>query len=200
MVMNKGEQTRAAIVAEAIRLAGVQGLEGISIGALAARMKLSKSGLFGHFGSKAALQQAVLEAVTERFVDEVIRPALREPSGELRLRIFFNRWLAWVENDAIPGGCPLMAAAIELEERPGVLRDYLAEQQYQFIDALTRMAASAVASGSFHSDSDTRQFAFELYGIGLSYNVWTRLLRDPTAKDRALRAFGNLLERFRTDS
>ena len=93
-----------------------------------------------------------------------------------------------------------MAAAIELEERPGALRDYLAEQQNQFIDTLTRMAISAVASGGFHGNSDARQFAFELYGIGLSYNIWARLLRDPKAKDRALKAFDDLLARVRSGS
>ena len=195
--MSKGEQTRSAILSEAIKLASIQGLDGISIGGLAARMKLSKSGLFGHFGSKEALQQAILEAVAERFVGQVIRPALQQPRGEQRLRAFFDNWLAWVDNDILPGGCPLMGAALELDDRPGPLRDYLASQQSQFIRTLERMAQTAVSQGAFRQDVDIHQFAFDLYGIGIGYSIWLRLLRDADAKHRAAVAFEALLARVR---
>ena len=79
--MGKGQQTRETIVGTALEVASVAGLDGLSIGDLAARLGLSKSGLFAHFGSKEALQRAVLDAAVARFVTSVVDPALRRPAG-----------------------------------------------------------------------------------------------------------------------
>ena len=100
--MSKGAETRQAILERALDLSSVVGLEGVSIGRLADDMDLSKSGLFAHFGSKEALQIGVLEAASERFVDIVVRPALKAPRGERRVRALFERWLEW--SRALAGG------------------------------------------------------------------------------------------------
>ena len=116
--MGKGKATRAAILEEAISLASVRGLEALSIGDLAGRLGLSKSGLFAHFGSKEALQMQVLQQAVARFTDTALRPAFAEPRGEPRLRAFVDRWLAWDRDPARPGGCPMIAASIELDDQP----------------------------------------------------------------------------------
>src|SRR5688572_22653645 len=127
--MSKGAETRAAILQQAAAIAAVDGLEGLSIGRLAGAAGLSKSGLFAHFGSKEALQRAVLEAVVEDFRASVILPALREPTGVGRLDELFTGWIDWAAAERKSGGCPLLGAAIELDDKPGELRDYLVEQQ-----------------------------------------------------------------------
>jgi len=191
--MGKGDSTRAAILRHAVSLASVQGLEGLSIGRLAERSGLSKSGLFGHFGSKEALQQAVLASVVEDFRSRVILPALREPTGTGRLRRLFTAWLDWASEDQRDGGCPLLGASIELDDRPGELREYLVEKQNAWLDCIARIAAKAVEEREFRPGLDVEQFAFEFNNIGLGFNFAHRLLDDARARQRATRAFDSLV-------
>ena len=118
--MRKGEQTRTLILNEAVALASQVGLEGLSIGSLAARLHLSKSGLFAHFGSKEDLQLQTLRQAQLRFEETVFRPALKAPRGLPRLRALFVNWLGWIKhNDELPGGCLILAASVEYDDRPG---------------------------------------------------------------------------------
>src|SRR5678815_2922243 len=120
--MAKGEQTRQAILARAFELAKTVGLSGLSIGRLAEDTGLSKSGLFAHFGSKEALEIAVIEEAARQFVELVVTPALRQPRGEPRVRALFERWLLWGER---PGGCFFVSAVAELDDRHGPPRDVM---------------------------------------------------------------------------
>jgi AcrR family transcriptional regulator len=191
--MNKGEQTRAAILRHAIGLCSVEGLEALSIGRLAELSGMSKSGLFSHFGSKEALQRAVLETVVEDFRSHVILPALREPGGVSRLKRLFALWLEWSSEDRREGGCPLLGASIELDDRPGELRDYLVEKQRAWLDCIARIATKAVDEKAFRAGLDVEQFAFEFNNLGLGFNFAHRLLDDARARQRAKRAFEALL-------
>lgn len=191
--MGKGDATKAAILSKAISVASVQGLDGLSIGRLAELTGLSKSGLFGHFGSKEALQRAVLEAVVEDFRIRVILPALREPSGIGRLERLFTGWIEWAASEDKTGGCPLLAASFELDDQPGELRDYLAEQQSAWLDCIARIASKAKAEKEFRSDLDVAQFAFEVHSIGLGFSFAYRLLDDRDAAQRAITAFRRLV-------
>ncbi len=196
--MSKGAETRAAILGQAISMASVYGLDGLTIGRLATQSGMSKSGLFGHFGSKEALQFAVLETVVEEFKLKVIHPAAKERTGEARLRTLFSAWMDWTSADEQTGGCPLMGASVELDDRPGELRDFLAEQQIEWLDCIRRMAQKAVSEGTFQTGLDTRQFAFEFHSIGLGFNFSLRLLDDPNALGRARHAFNSLIQRAKS--
>src|SRR5262245_18016589 len=122
--MRKGESTRNLILNEAVAFASRVGLEGLSIGSLAGRLDMSKSGLFAHFGSKEELQLLTLKQAQTLFRERVFSPALEEPRGLPRLRALFSNWLAWVEqNDELPGGCLMLAASAEYDDRPGPVRD-----------------------------------------------------------------------------
>ena len=195
--MAKGEETRDAILETALALASTGGLEGLSIGTLASAVGLSKSGLFAHFGSKEDLQLAVLRTAADRFVAEVITPALREPRGEPRVRALFDRWLGWERASYLPGGCPFLAVSSELDDRPGPVRDYLVQSQRDWLDALANSARIAVAEGHFRRDLDPDQFAYELYSIILAFHQFHRLLRDPSTGERCRRSFDGLLARSR---
>jgi AcrR family transcriptional regulator len=174
-------------------LASVQGLDGLSIGRLAELSGMSKSGLFGHFGSKEALQKAVLECAVDEFRARVIVPALREPTGVARLERLLEAWLAWAAADDKSGGCPLLGASIELDDRPGELRDYLVEKQRAWLDCIARIATRAVAEGEFRADLDVAQFAFDVNSVGLGFNFAYRLLEDTAAKQRAVSALRQLV-------
>lgn len=192
--MGKGEETKRAIVDEALDLVSTVGLEKLTIGALAGATGMSKSGLFAHFRSKEQLQLHVLEAARQRFVDIVIAPALKLPRGAARIRgIYENTMKRW-EAD-LPGGCIFYAVSAELDDQPGAARDYLIEIQRDYGETLRRAAEIAVEEGEFRSDLDLGQFVFELGSITAAYHHFGRLLGDPKAEQRADKAFDALIAR-----
>jgi AcrR family transcriptional regulator len=194
--MSKGKATRQVVLDEAAREASRVGLGGLSIGSLAAATRLSKSGLFAHFGSKESLQLQLLDHVRDRFVELVVRPALAAPRGEPRVRELFRRWLAW-DADALPGGCLFVAASAELDDQPGPVRDRLVRDQRDWLDTIAQVFRTGVAEGHFRPDADPDQFAHDLHGTMLAFHHASRLLGDPDAAARATRAFEALLSAAR---
>ena len=195
--MAKGDNTRTAILDRGVRLATQVGLEGLTIGRLATELHLSKSGLFAHFRSKEALQIQVLDAAAERFVDEVVKPAVREPRGEPRVRALFDRWLGWARSNSGPGGCLFVAAAAELDDRPGPVRDRLVALQKGWLEMIAIVFRTGVTEGVFRTDLDPEEFAHDLYSVMLGFHHAKRLLNDPRAEARAQAAFGRLLAAVR---
>lgn len=195
--MRKGEQTRAAILDRAIQLATRIGLEGLTIGRLATDLGLSKSGLFGHFRSKEALQIQVLDAAAERFVEQVVRPAIREPRGEPRIAALFERWLAWTRTSSGRGGCLFVAAAAELDDRPGPVRERLVALQKGWLEMVGIVFTTGIAETHFRDDLDPDEFAHDLYAIMLGFHHAARLMKDPRAEARAHGAFERLLSTSR---
>lgn len=191
--MSRGEVTRQMILEHAASLASKVGLEGLSIGRLAQDLELSKSGLFSHFQSKEALQLQVLEFAAARFVDNVVKPALAAPRGEPRLQAFFDHWMNWPKESRLPGGCFFVAAATELDDRPGIVRDRLVELQKDWLDLLASTVRTASSEGHLRPDVDPEQFAQDMYGIMLACHHAYRLLHDPKAGLRARTAFESLL-------
>lgn len=195
--MSKGKRTRNAILEAGMAEASTNGLEGISIGGLAKRVGLSKSGLFAHFDSKEDLQMQVLESAVDLFVETVVSPAVKKPRGEPRVRALFDGWLAWSESSLLPGGCLFIATANELDDRPGPLRDFLVEKQRDWLDGLATAARLAVEEGHFRADLDVNQFAYQFYAIILAGHHFDRLLHDPKTYDRCRAAFEILIDRSR---
>jgi AcrR family transcriptional regulator len=192
--MGKGEETKQAIVDEALELVSKVGLEKLTIGSLAGATGMSKSGLFAHFRSKEQLQLQVLAGARERFIQIVIAPALKKPRGEARLRAIFESTLKQWE-DELPGGCLFHAVSAELDDQPGPARDYLVETQRELADTLRRAAEIAIEEGQFRKDLDLDQFVFELGSITAAYHHFGRLLGDPDAGQRAHNMFEGLLAR-----
>lgn len=191
--MGKGAETRERILDQAVRLASRDGLEGLTIGTLSTELGLSKSGLFAHFGSKDELQLQVLQAAVERFEQTVIRPALAAPRGEPRLRALMEHWLTWEDNPDMPGGCLIVAASVELDDRPGPLRDYLVHSHQRRYDFIVKAARIAIEAGHFRPDLDTDQFAFDVNAVLLGYHYAHRMLRDHKAREHAQASFERLL-------
>jgi AcrR family transcriptional regulator len=195
--MGKGELTRHSILEHAASLATQIGLEGLTIGRLAEDLGLSKSGLFAHFESKESLQLSAMEYASAQFVDAVVKPAFTAPRGEPRLRALFENWLAWPRKSALAGGCFFVAVAVELDDRPGPVRERLVQLQQDWLDTLAQAVRIGIAEGHFRKDADPEQFAYEIYGVMLVAHHYTRLLRDPKAESRARRAFEALLSGIR---
>src|SRR5262245_55779362 len=195
--MGKGARTKQAILDHALALATRVGIEGLTIGRLAEDLGMSKSGLIAHFQTKEALQVQVLQTGAHRFVEDVLRPALKAPRGEPRLRALFEGFLAWEASPSLPGGCPLIAASTELDHRPGPARDYRVQTRRDLLDLLATTVRSAIDESQFRSDLDPDQFAYDFWGAMLGYHHASRLMRDPRARDRASAAFEALVRAAR---
>jgi AcrR family transcriptional regulator len=192
--MRKGELTRQAILDRAAKLASVDGLRGLTIGKLADELGLSKSGLFAHVRSKEALEVLVVELAGERFVETVVKPALAAPRGEPRLRAIFERWLRWPQLSELPGGCFFVAAAAELDDRPGPARDKLVGLQRDWIEFIANTTRASIKEGHFRAEVEPEGLAHDFYGIMLACHHAHRLLADPKAVARARAAFERLLD------
>jgi AcrR family transcriptional regulator len=198
--MSKGEQTRDAVLTEALAQSSQIGLRGITIGGLAESTGMSKSGLFGHFGSKEGLQAAVMDFAAEHFAGLVVRPALKERRGEPRLRGLFERWLGWAgsEDYALPGGCIFVAVASEFDDAPdSPLRAKIVQLEVDLLDTIETMVRGGMAEGHFRQDADPGAFAQDMLAIVLGFNFTSRLLRDHAAAARARDSFERLLDHIR---
>jgi AcrR family transcriptional regulator len=196
----KGEDTRSAVLGQALALASQLGVEGVTIGKLAEHVGMSKSGLFAHFESKENLQVAILDEAVARFVAMVVVPALKRPRGEPRIRALLEHWLRWDKADFMPGGCIFVAAFAELDDRPGPARDRLFAAQRDWLGTLAGAARIAVEEGHFRRDVDPDQIAHELYAQTYGLHFLARLGDAATAEQRARTAYENLLASARPRS
>ena len=193
----KGITTKETILKAAFDFAGQFGFEALSIGKLADSVGLSKSGLFGHIKSKEKLQCMVLDYAAENYLRKVVKPVLKEPKGLPRVRAITQSWTKWVDDD-LAGGCPLLAAAIEFDDRPGVVLDRVRFWYQQKIDFLVGACERAVSEGHLDAQTDFKQMGSELYSFMLGYHIYSRLLKDPNAKKRFLQAVDELIKRHST--
>jgi AcrR family transcriptional regulator len=189
----KGQQTRAAILEAALGQASHMGLEGLSIGALAEVMQMSKSGVFAHFGSREELQIAVIREYHARFEEEVFFPAVSEARGLPRLRALFDRWVRRVSVE-LDSGCIYISGAVEFDDRPGPVRDALASMVRAWQSALERAIGLSVEAGHLQPDTDALQMLFEIHGLILALHHDARFLRLPGAVERACRGFDRIVQ------
>jgi AcrR family transcriptional regulator len=181
----RGDSTRRAILGRAMQLASAEGLEDLSIARLASDLGMSKSGLFAHFGSKEELQLSTLRAARRVFTDQAVTPALEIPEGVRRLVALVGTWLDYIGGDVFEGGCLFMEAAAEFDNRPGPVRDLIAETMGMWLALLTEEAARAVGRGELTTDTDPARLAWELHAFGLGLN-WDRQLNgSAAARERA---------------
>jgi AcrR family transcriptional regulator len=191
--MEAGTTTRDAILARAVNLASVEGLEGLTIGRLATELEMSKSGLFRHFGSKQELQLATVERATALFRREVIEPAGAAKPGLDRLRTLIEGYLSYLERDVLPGGCFVSAAAAEFDGRPGPVRDAIAAWSRDWGQQLERQAELAVEHGELPVETDPAQLVFELGAYATRANAMYQLYGDRRAFERARAAIAGSL-------
>jgi len=194
--MRKGEQTRAAILDVALELASRNGLEGLTIGLLADRMSMSKSGVFAHFGSREDLQLEVVKLYHHRFEQEVFYPSIKEARGLPRLVAMYTRWVKRVSVE-IASGCIYISGAVEYDDREGPIREQLVSMVRAWQEALLRSVQQAVELGHLRKDLDAAQLVFEMHGLILALHHDARFLRNPGAVERARAAFERLVENYR---
>ena len=191
----KGQQTKAAIVEAALGLATQIGLEGLSIGALAEVARMSKSGVFAHFGSREELQLSVVRAYHERFEAEVFYPAIDAARGLPRLVALFSNWTKRTSTE-IDSGCLYISGAAEFDDRPGPVRDALASSVNTWLAAMLRAVLQAKEEGHLDADIDAPQMVFEIHGLILALHYEARFLKTSQSLTHTAKGFENILKRY----
>jgi AcrR family transcriptional regulator len=190
-----GLRTRKAIVLEAVSLATVEGLEGLSIGGLARALGISKSGLYAHFGSKQELQLATIDEAERIFDLEVSDPARSVPGAGLpRLVALCDLYFDHLRRHTFPGGCFFASATLEMGTRPGPVKERVRAFQQRFVGQLLEYTRQAQELGQLSGDEDIMLLVFELNGIILAANANYVMTDDPAALDTARRAVRRLLK------
>jgi AcrR family transcriptional regulator len=197
--IERGNQTRRAILGRAMNIASAEGLEGLSIGRLASELDVSKSGVFAHFGSKEELQLATVRAASRVFYDGVVAPALEAPPGIARVWRLYQSWLDYLRARSFPGGCFFFAVAGEFDARPGRVRDRIAEGRLDFTRFCQETIAEARELGELEAGVDPRQLAFELDAFGRQADAEALLHDDDGAYDRGRTAMLGRLRAVTTD-
>jgi AcrR family transcriptional regulator len=192
---SKGAATRDSIIERAVSIVRKEGFEGLSIGTIAESVGMSKSGVFAHFGSREDLQLAVLDAAAQRFTEQVFLPAIREKRGLPRLLAIGQRWMKWLRSEQ--GGCPMVSAAIEYDDRPGAIRDRVIFYQTKLRKELSRAIAMAVETKELRADTEPEQLAFEIFGVELALHHDSRLFSFDEAIARSERALERLVDSYR---
>lgn len=193
--MRKGELTRATILDVALNLASRDGLEGLTIGLLAEKMHMSKSGVFAHFGSREDLQIEVVKLYHSHFEQEVFYPSMKEARGLPRLRAMFSRWITQVTVE-IASGCIYISGAVEYDDRPGAIREELAIMVRAWQGALRRCVLQAIEMGHLRADTDSGQMVYEMYGLVLALHHDARFLKMPSSGQHAQIGFERLLKSY----
>ena len=190
----RGDSTRRAILGRAMQIASNEGLAGLSLSRLADDLGMSKSGLFAHFGSKEELQLSTLRAARAVFTKRAVFPAEDVAEGISRLHVLMRTWLVeYVDGDAFEGGCLFMEAAAEFDNRPGPVRDLVAETMGMWLGLLEEQARAAVARGELRKGTDPERLAWELHAFGLGLNWERQLMGRDKAGDRARAALEDRL-------
>ncbi|MBV8037256.1 TetR/AcrR family transcriptional regulator [Roseateles sp.] len=196
----RAEATLAAIVDAALTMAALEGLESLTLGEVAKRLGLSKSGVFSRVGSREQLQVAVLLEYDRRFQQAVFVPAMREPRGLPRLDAIMRRWLARATDTDRALSCIYTAGAFEYDDREGPVRDQLQDGVLRLRAALRRTVLQAIEAGHLRADLDVEQFVFEMDALFTGLLRDTRFLRDPLVHQRGIKAWERMLAAARTSA
>jgi AcrR family transcriptional regulator len=194
-VTNAEPSSRERILLAGVALMSQAGLSGLTLGGLADKVKMSKSGLFAHFRSKEVVQIELLSYMSEFVAERVLRPSLGATEGLPRLQTLVRNWMGWAQRAGLPGGCPVAAGIFEFDDVEGAVRNKILEVESSFRTILIGLVRRALELGHLRRDLDLEQFVWELCGIYLAHHVAHRFLRSADADSRAETAFEALLTR-----
>jgi AcrR family transcriptional regulator len=190
----KGMRSRATVLERSVQMASREGLEGLTIGALAAELEVHKSSVFALFGSKEELQLATLANARAILIDQVITPSLASEAGLPRLLAIGEAWCDYLLSEVFAGGCFMCAASAEMDGRPGPVRDAVAAAMREWVAVLSANVKTAIASGDLRADIDPTAVAFRLNALGMAANWQRQLLDDPAGIEHAREAWQTELE------
>ena len=190
--------TRQRILVEGLQILSESGFCGVTLGTLADRVGMSKSGLFEHFKSKEQVELAILEMMMDVWIERVVRPSALAERGIPRLKGFFVHWLSWPSDAGLSGGCPLTAALFELDHSTDPIRSEVAKREIRWRRVIEELVEEAIETGEFSKSTNVGRFTWEVWAIYLSHHVSAHFRHDTEANSVAQRAFNSLVERSRS--
>jgi AcrR family transcriptional regulator len=193
---SKGQISRATILLTAAKLATIKGLNGLSLGTLAAEVGMSKSGLYAHFKDKEALELATIETAAVIFDRDVLQPAMKAQAGTERLRAVADSFLSHLERRVFPGGCFFASVAAELDTRPGLARDRVVEMLDNWLSLLRQCILDAQDLEEIDPKAEVAQAVFEIEAMLLAANFLFAMRNDPIHLTQAHRGVENVLARL----
>lgn len=191
-LMKKGQATQKKIIDQAMLDASIRGISGLTIGSLAAELKMSKSGLFAHFGSKTGLQKAVILAIFQQYQHDIITPALKTRQGRGQIIELMQRWVYWSRHKDRPGGCPIASSLFDPTEFDAEIKQVLK----QGIETLTQVFHQCIEDAKvvdLHNDIDTEHLATQLMGIYYAQHINFWLIEDELAAEKSMASVRALL-------
>jgi AcrR family transcriptional regulator len=191
----KGQRSRDAILEQAVNLASVEGLEGLTLGRLAIATGLSKSGFFAHWPAKEQLQLDAVDWAEKQWIEQIVAPALQIPRGVRRLFALHEARLRFYDAGILVGGCFFFAAQAEFDDRPGPVHTRIAQAARDWIGLIERLTTEALALGELDQHTDVRQLAYEIDVFGMAVVTRSRLLDGDASSAFARRA---VLQRLRS--
>ncbi|WP_107979634.1 TetR/AcrR family transcriptional regulator [Pseudoduganella sp. UC29_71] len=195
---SKSEATYSAILGTAYQMAAADGIGKLSLGEVAKRTGISKSGVFSRVGSLEALQGDVLDEYDRRFAEDVFMPSLKLAPGLPRLVAQVERWIARCRDTGPGSGCLYTAGAFEFDDLDGALRDRLQQGVERWRASLRKTVLQAMELGHLRPDTDAEQLVFEIYCLIVGLLHDTRFMRDPAAPGRMMLAFGRLISTYKS--
>ncbi|MGB5109504.1 MAG: TetR/AcrR family transcriptional regulator [Formosimonas sp.] len=193
--VRKGEQTRMAILDIALEVAARDGMEGVTIGILADRLSMSKSGVFSHFGSREDLLIATLKEYENRFLTEVLKPVVTLPRGLTRLKAILGNWFNRL-NAETDSGCLYISGAVEYDDRPGAVRDELVGMITAWEKELSKAIRQSIETQELIEDTPVDLVTFEIYGLALAFHQHNRLMRRPNGSAMVRQVFERILNQY----
>ncbi|MFE5308157.1 TetR/AcrR family transcriptional regulator [Isoptericola sp. NPDC056605] len=190
----RGDRSRRAVLDLAVQDASVRGLEALTLGSLAARLPVNKSGIAGLFGGKEGLQLAAVEHARTMFVEAVVEPARVAAPGLARLWALVRQWSDYSRRRVFAGGCFFRTVEVEFDTQEGAVRDAVVTAHRDWTSYLRRHAELAAGAGELAADTDVDQLAFEITAMLNAANDGSLLLGDDAVYDRALAAVRGSLE------
>ena len=158
----RGDRTRQAVLAQAVRIAGCEGLEALSFGRVALAAGAPKSTLQTLFKDREALQIQVLDAGAAAFAEGLRARLTGEGAPLARLKALCAAWFDLIATCETPGGCLVTAASAEFRCREGALAAHAAQHQGRWRHAVTQAVRAAVGSGELRAGLDVEQLVFEI--------------------------------------
>jgi AcrR family transcriptional regulator len=189
--------TRERILDAGLDLLSTSGFAGVTLGVLADKVGMSKSGLFAHFSSKEEVELELLARTFDIAANQVMSAAMHAPQGLPRLEAAALGWFGWFAKAGFPGGCPVAAAMFELDDVDGRVRDKVLTHAKQWDETIRQLVIDAITRKHLRKNLDVDQFLWELHGIYLSHHVALRFFRDSQADSRVKKAFQRLVESAR---
>ena len=193
----RGARSRRAVLERSVQMASREGLEGLTIGVLAAELEVHKSNVFALFGSKEELQLATLAAARGMLIELVVTPSLDSPEGLARLAAIGEAWFDYLASDVFLGGCFLCAASAEMDGRPGPVRDGVEAVMREWLELLRTNIAAAITASDLAPETDAAEMAFRLNALGMAANWQRQLLAEPAGIEYARSAWRAELEASR---